>query len=141
MATESLLSKATVTAFIWDGTSFIDGQEMKANKASIADAINMYALAIAYLRSDKFDTDMVANTMRIVEVSPRVFYFWRRESLDRHKGGSTPDAVCTSNKTGNRWQVNLGKKEQLTLVDRGSVWELEPQKSIRQRTKGRSSSR
>jgi hypothetical protein len=93
-------------------------------RVSTQDAIEVYAFALAYLHDARYDTAAVANSTRVKQMAPGVFYFWRRERRTHNSGHTAPLAVCTYNKAAKTCRIEFLTGETLTLVDKVSVWEV-----------------
>jgi hypothetical protein len=92
-------------------------------KHSLADVIEIYTLAIAYLHNASFDVEAVGNTVYVREMVSNLFYIWQQQEYEAHRDAAFPLAKCMYNQRLRRWKVELLSGETLDLLDKGSIWE------------------
>lgn len=94
------------------------------------DAVCIYTLTIAYLFNARIGGPSSASTLRVKERSGNTFYIWRREFSEVTEEPivpatlTAPVAVCSHKKGTKLWRVKLISGEELTLLDKGDVWDI-----------------
>lgn len=117
---------------------------MNLPRVTTKDAIEVYALAIAYVHHAQFNPTAIVNMMHVKEITVGTFHFWWKQRYDNKQDGASPVVVCVYNNKTRSWKVQLPTGEQLTLHDKGNVWELAKEhqlgtaKSSRRATSARS---
>jgi hypothetical protein len=91
---------------------------------SSEDAIRIYALSISYLHDAQIDNDGYAHALHVKEMALDIFYIWSRDQHDKQGSRSAPLAICRYNRVAQTWKAELISGETLTLLDKGSVWEV-----------------
>ena len=92
---------------------------MAAPRMSKEDAIEVYAITMAYLSDASCDIAVITQTIHVMEMSPNVFYFWGQDVEQ-----NSPIAICRYHQAEKRSTIWLMAGGRLTLLDEGSVWEV-----------------
>lgn len=96
----------------------------------VEDAVHIYTLTIAFLHNARIGTPPLASTLRVKERSGDTYYIWRREFSEAAAepilpaNPTMPVAICTHKKGTKLWRVKLSSGEELTLLDKGDVWDI-----------------
>jgi hypothetical protein len=97
---------------------------MATLRMSREDAINVYALTMAYLYDTPYDTATVAKTMYVKERSAGVFHFWEKDDVELNGEQAKVVAICRYRRPTKTWTIQLMTGAELNLADTGSVWEV-----------------
>ncbi len=92
---------------------------MATLRMSRADATEIYALTMAYLYDVICDITAISQPIHIMEMSPNVFCVWGQDVEQ-----CSPIAICTYGQVEKIWTTRLMTGEKLTLLDKGSVWDV-----------------
>lgn len=101
---------------------------MIVHRHSVQDAIQVYTLTIAFLHDAKIHNHGPITPVCAKEVKQAVYYIWSRERPPRSKQRIAPVAVCSYDNAARTWEVELITGETLTLVDKGTVWDVTTKK-------------